>query len=67
MELIKTKWNDKSRLKDNIIIQQIKDFEDKFLKNFDVNKIEFDDVGFFIVKMYFISFKLIFIKFFVII
>ena len=53
MELIKTKWNDISRLKDKIIINQIKDFENKLLNNFEVNKIEFDDVGFFIVKMYF--------------
>ena len=57
MELIKTKWNDKSRLKEKIIIQQIKDFENKLINYFDVNKIEFDDVGFFIIKMYFTAKK----------
>jgi hypothetical protein len=57
MELIKTKWNDESRLKDKKISDKIKEFINHFNDNFNVNKIEFDDVGFYIIKMYFTAKK----------
>ena len=57
MELIKTKWNDESRLKDKNISDKIKEFINHFNENFNVNKIEFDDVGFYIIKMYFTAKK----------